>query len=184
MITGRVYRQPVGRCNLRCMSKLISGKLLVAVVGIWVVLAIGGARVTAVAQSSGLQNFSKSALEIATAATKIKFNIEIARTPRQQAQGLMFRRRLAADAGMLFLYRQPQIIRMWMKNTFIPLDMIFIGKDGRIVSIAERTIPKSLETVSSGMPATAVLEVNGGTASRLGVRVGDRINHALIGSGG
>ena len=71
-----------------------------------------------------------------------------------------------------------------MKNTFIPLDMIFIGKNGRIVSIAERTIPKSLETVSSGMPATAVLEVNGGTASRLGVRVGDRINHALIGSGG
>jgi uncharacterized protein len=166
------------------MSKLASRKILIGLLGVWVFFAIGGARVTAVAQSSGLQSFSKSVLEISTTARKIKLNIEIARTPRQQAQGLMFRRRLAADAGMLFLYDQPQIIRMWMKNTFIPLDMIFIGKDGRIVSIAQRTIPKSLETVSSESSASAVLEVNGGTASRLGIRVGDRINHALIGPGG
>jgi len=171
------------RCNLQFMSKPVSRKILVGVFGIWVVLAISGARVTAVAQSNGLLSFSKSVLEIATTTRKIKFDIEIARTPRQQAQGLMFRRRLAADSGMLFLYRQPQIIKMWMKNTFIPLDMIFIGKDGRIVSIAQRTIPKSLETVSSESRASAVLEVNGGTASRLGIRVGDRINHELIKTG-
>jgi uncharacterized protein len=165
------------------MAKPVSRKILIGVCGILAVLALGGARAPVFAQSSGLQIFSKSVLEIATTVGKIKFSIEIARTPRQQAQGLMFRRRLAADAGMLFLYDQPQIIRMWMKNTFIPLDMIFIGKDGRIVSIAQRTIPKSLETVSSERLASAVLEVNGGTATRLGIRVGDRINHASIGTG-
>ena len=115
---------------------------------------------------------------------KHAFTVEIAKTPRQQAQGLMFRRRLAADAGMLFLYAQPQIIRMWMKNTFIPLDMIFIGADGRIVSVVERTIPQSLETVSSAKPANAVLEVNGGTVSRLGIRPGDRVRHPAFGTDG
>lgn len=180
---GWVYLQPVGRGSLRFMLRPVPCKLLIAVCGILAVLAVSGARAPVAAQGSGLQIFSKSVLEIATAAGKIKFSIEIARTPRQQAQGLMFRRRLAADAGMLFLYNQPQIIRMWMKNTFIPLDMIFIGKDGRIVSIAQRTIPKSLETVSSERLASAVLEVNGGTAARLGIRVGDLINHASIGSG-
>jgi len=138
----------------------------------------------ALAQGSHLQAFPKSTLEIEAQNGKHRFVVEVAKSPRQQAQGLMFRRRLAADAGMLFIYSQPQIIRMWMKNTFIPLDMIFIATDGRVVSIVERTIPHSLETVSSAKPAIAVLEVNGGTVSRLGIRNGDRVHHPAFGAGG
>jgi uncharacterized membrane protein (UPF0127 family) len=100
---------------------------------------------------------------------------EIARTPEQLQYGLMFRNKLATDAGMLFIYDRPQRISMWMKNTLIPLDMIFIGADGRIVDIAERRVPHSIEPVYSSAPALAVLEVNGGTASRLGIKPGDRI---------
>jgi len=95
----------------------------------------------------------------------------------------MFRRRMDRDAGMLFVYDTPQIITMWMKNTYIPLDMIFIGADLRVSSIAERTIPQSLETISSQKPSVAVLEVNAGTVRRLGLKVGDRVKSAFLGGG-
>ncbi len=107
----------------------------------------------------------------------------MALTGEQHAQGLMYRRSLAADAGMLFLYRGAGMLSMWMKNTSIPLDMMFIAPDGRIVDIAERTVPYSLETVSSRFAASAVLEVNGGTVARLGVQPGDRVLHRAFGSG-
>lgn len=113
---------------------------------------------------------------------KHRFQVEIARTARQQARGLMFRRSLPADSGMLFLYSSPQIITMWMKNTYIPLDMIFIAPDGRIVDIAERTVPLSLAVVSPKKPASAVLEVNGGTASRLAIKPGDRVIYPAFGT--
>jgi uncharacterized membrane protein (UPF0127 family) len=89
----------------------------------------------------------------------------------------MYRRRMARDAGMLFLYKRSAPVQMWMKNTLIPLDMIFIAADGRIVTITERAVPRSLETISSGVPVIAVLELNGGTVSRLKIAVGDRIFH-------
>lgn len=110
------------------------------------------------------------------------FNIELAVTPQQQTQGLMYRRSLAPDAGMLFDFHQTKSIAMWMKNTFIPLDMIFIADDGRIVGIAERTIPQSQDIISSPGAIRAVLEVNGGTASRQGIAAGDRIVFAGFGS--
>lgn len=158
-------------------------RFLTALVLLSLVLAISAMPGSAAAQTTRLQAFPKSTLEIEAENGTHPFTVEIAKSPRQQAQGLMFRRRLAADAGMLFLYGRPQIIRMWMKNTFIPLDMIFIGADGRIVSIVERTIPQSLETVSSAKLANAVLEVNGGTVSRLGIRTGDRVRHPAFGNG-
>tara|TARA_Y100001934_G_scaffold225144_1_gene269685 strand:+ start:148484 stop:148909 length:426 start_codon:yes stop_codon:yes gene_type:complete len=129
------------------------------------------------AQSSSGVRFERSSLAIQTASKSHKFSIEIASTERQQQHGLMFRRRMAADAGMLFIYPVPQVITMWMKNTYIPLDMLFIGPDGTIVSIVQRAIPGSLETISSTEPAIAVLEVNGGTVSRLKIKRGDRINY-------
>lgn len=95
----------------------------------------------------------------------------------------MYRRRLAADAGMLFIFEKPEPARFWMKNTYIPLDIIFIAPDGRISNIAERTVPLSLETVASDGPVVAVLEVNGGTAARLGIRPGDRVIHPALGTG-
>jgi uncharacterized membrane protein (UPF0127 family) len=104
-----------------------------------------------------------------------RFTIELATSPEDRAQGLMFRQELAPDAGMLFLYAADQPITMWMKNTLIPLDMLFIAGDGRILNIAERTIPGSLAAIPSAGPARGVLEVNGGTAARLGIKPGDRV---------
>ncbi len=129
----------------------------------------------AASAQQGLQTFERASLEIETKSGKHRFAIELALTSEQQAQGLMYRQRLAPDAGMLFLYNAEQPIAMWMANTFVPLDMLFIGGDGRIRHIAERTVPHSTAVIGSGGPALAVLEVNGGTASRLGIGVGDRV---------
>ena len=121
-------------------------------------------------------------LFILTADSRYEFFVEIAITPEQRSQGLMFRTELAANAGMLFQYGEPQIINMWMANTLIPLDMIFIGSDGRIVSIAERTVPQSLTTIPSEASAIAVLEVPGGTADRLGIGPTDVVIHHFFGN--
>ncbi|MGB0575376.1 MAG: DUF192 domain-containing protein [Alphaproteobacteria bacterium] len=137
---------------------------------------------SAQAQSTVAGDFAKSTLTIQTTAKEHKFSIEIAKTDRQQRQGLMFRRHLAADAGMLFIYSAPQILTMWMKNTYLPLDMLFIAANGEIVEIVERTVPGSLQTISSGQAAIAVLELNGGTTSRLGIKKGDRVKHPTFGS--
>ena len=131
-----------------------------------------------------LQSFERDTLAIETGGgERYRFEVELARTDAQHAQGLMYRRSLAEDAGMLFLYRGAGTVSMWMKNTKIPLDMMFIAPDGHIVDIAERTVPYSLETVSSRRAASAVLEVNGGTVARLGIQTGDRVRHRAFGSG-
>jgi len=130
--------------------------------------------------AQGFVTFKKSKLSIKSEKGLHKFEIELALSNQQQAQGLMYRRTMAADAGMLFDYRIPQRIRMWMKNTYIPLDMIFIGQDGKIINIAERTIPHSEMVISSKSRARAVLEVNGGTASRLGLKPGDQVLHPIF----
>ena len=129
------------------------------------------------AQSFGLNNFERSKLSVLSKSKSHEFIVEIARTDRQQRQGLMFRRRLASNEGMLFVYSSARILKMWMKNTYIPLDMLFINASGRIVNIVERTVPGSLETISSVERAMAVLEVNGGTTSRLKIQKGDRVRH-------
>ncbi len=103
------------------------------------------------------------------------FKVEIAQTEPERSQGLMFRQRLAADAGMLFDFGEEQPVAFWMQNTLIPLDMVFIRRDGRIANIAQRTIPLSTDTVPSSEPVRFVLEVNGGTTARLGIKAGDRV---------
>lgn len=97
------------------------------------------------------------------------FNVEVARTDAEQDKGLMFRTSLPADGGMLFPFAKPRIGSFWMKNTLIPLDIIFIRADGSIDRIAENTIPESLEPVVSGGEVSAVLELAGGTAARLNI---------------
>lgn len=106
---------------------------------------------------------------IAAAGATHRFNIEVARTKEEQTRGLMFRTSLPADGGMLFPFPKPRIASFWMKNTLIPLDMFFIRADGSIDRIAENTIPESLEPVVSGGEVSAVLELPGGTAARLGI---------------
>ena len=122
-----------------------------------------------------LQQFSTAQLAIQTSGGVHQFTVEVAKTPGQHAQGLMFRRRLAADAGMLFIYPRAEIIDMWMQNTLIPLDMLFIDGSSRISHIVQRTIPLSTETINSLEPAISVLELNAGTVSKLGIKLGDNV---------
>ncbi|KTE02624.1 MULTISPECIES: DUF192 domain-containing protein [unclassified Sphingopyxis] len=106
---------------------------------------------------------------IAAAGKAHVFNVEVARTDEEQDRGLMFRTSLPEGGGMIFPFKKPRIGSFWMKNTLIPLDMIFIRADGSIDRIAENTIPESLEPVVSGGEVSAVLELAGGTAAKLGI---------------
>ncbi|CDK99370.1 conserved exported protein of unknown function [Magnetospirillum gryphiswaldense MSR-1 v2] len=110
------------------------------------------------------------------------FTVEVASSADQLAQGLMYRTKLAAAAGMLFDFGAPRSVAMWMKNTLIPLDMLFITDNGRIAGISQRAVPHSTVTISSPGDVKAVLELNGGTASRLGIKVGDRVVHPIFSS--
>ncbi len=155
-------------------------KRILAALAWLLVLPLHGA---AAQQSPLATTFETSRLVIVSETGQHVFTVELAVTPEQRAQGLMYRRGMAADAGMLFDYsRRPGRASMWMKNTFIPLDMLFIKADGEIESIAARTVPHSLESISSRGPVRGVLELNGGTAARLGIRPGDRVEHPLFGT--
>jgi len=105
---------------------------------------------------------------------------EIADTPGAKATGLMFRRSLGADKGMLFIYDRPQNITMWMQNTYISLDMIFADAGGTIIRIARDTEPFSTDIIEAGGAAKVVLEVPAGTARRLKLKRGDRLEHASV----
>ena len=107
-----------------------------------------------------------------------RFTVMVARTPAEQAAGLMFRKSLGPQEGMIFPYDPPQEVGFWMKNTLIPLDMIFIRADGRIARIAARTRPQSLEPVLSLEPVASVLEIRGGRSEELGIREGNRVEWA------
>lgn len=112
-----------------------------------------------------------------------KISVEITESDLEKARGLMFRTKMADDEGMLFFYDRPQEITMWMRNTYIPLDMVFIKPDGTVQRIVERTEPLSEAIISSVDPVIACLELAGGAAQRLGLKVGDKIGHALFQTG-
>jgi uncharacterized protein len=121
--------------------------------------------------------FNRDVLFVETAAARHEFSIELALTPEQQQLGLMFRRELPLNFGMLFVFDNDWEISMWMKNTFVSLDMIFIRNDGIIAHVTRRTTPRSTATIYSNTVARAVLEVAAGTADRLNIRLGDRVIH-------
>jgi len=121
-------------------------------------------------------------LEIVTKNGVQVFSVEMATTEEEKQTGLMYRKELADGKGMLFDFNPEQEISMWMKNTYVSLDMIFIGANGRILRIAENTEPLSTKIISSKGPARAVLEVVAGTAQKYGIRPGDRVGHPLFGS--
>lgn len=121
-------------------------------------------------------------LEIVTKNGVQVFSVEMATTAEEKETGLMYRKELADGKGMLFDFNPEQEISMWMKNTYVSLDMIFIRADGRILRIAENTEPLSTKIISSRGPARAVLEVVAGTAQKYGIRPGDRVGHPLFGS--
>jgi uncharacterized membrane protein (UPF0127 family) len=120
-------------------------------------------------------------LEIATKSGVHIFSVEMATTEDEKQKGLMYRRELADGKGMLFDFSPEQQISMWMKNTYISLDMIFIRADGRVLRIAENTEPESTRIISSNGLARGVLEVPAGTAQKYGIAPGDRVSHPLFG---
>ena len=141
------------------------------------ILVVGFAAAGAPARAASFQP-----LEIVTKNGVQVFSVEMATTEQEKQTGLMYRKELADGKGMLFDFNPEQEISMWMKNTYVSLDMIFIRADGRILRIAENTEPLSTRIVSSQGPARAVLEVVAGTAQKYGIRPGDRVGHPLFGS--
>ena len=128
---------------------------------------------------AGAQELEK--LEFVTKSGTHAFSVEVMRTPDQQAKGLMFRRFLPDDRGMLFAFRRNEPIFMWMKNTYIPLDMVFIDRKGVVTSVAHDTEPLSERTIPSNGPAWAVVELNAGAAAAIGLEAGDRVLQAIFG---
>jgi uncharacterized membrane protein (UPF0127 family) len=119
-------------------------------------------------------------LSIDTAGGVVNFNIEVMRSDEERERGLMFRRFMPADRGMLFDFTPDQNVMMWMKNTYIPLDMLFISRDGHILTIAENTEPLSERIIASGVAVAAVLEINAGSVARWHIRKGDVVHHSMF----
>ncbi|MDP6803761.1 MAG: DUF192 domain-containing protein [Rhodospirillales bacterium] len=123
-----------------------------------------------------------SELAVVTEQGRFSFTVEMAVTETQRGRGLQYRKSLAPDAGMLFDFGTPEPAAMWMMNTPIPLDMIFVAGDGRVVNVEARTQPGSLAVIRSAGAVRAVLEVNAGTAERLGIEAGSRVLHPVFGT--
>ena len=145
----------------------------------WLAIAVLAA--FAVLAGSAVRAASFSTLEIATKTGVHIFSVEMATTDKEKETGLMYRKELADGKGMLFDFSPEQQISMWMKNTYISLDMIFIRADGRVLRVAENTEPESTRIISSGGLARGVLEVPAGTAQKYGIAPGDRVSHPLFG---
>ena len=125
-------------------------------------------------------SFEESALTVDAANGKFEFLVEMAVSPAQRSQGLMFRESLEEDRGMLFDFGRPQRAAMWMRNTYVPLDMLFIDADGQITQIAADTEPLSDAVIASRELVRAVLELRGGVSAKLGIKPGDRVIHPLF----
>ena len=168
-------------------SPLQSSQILRRRIAAWccvVALSCAGLALAQVAPLEDLAAFPSGTLTISDGGKSKKakhtLTVWLADTPQRQAQGLMFVRSLPAERGMLFVHAEPRAISMWMKNTYIPLDMVFIDPDGRIQQIVEQTTPHSLDLIRSNAPARAVLEIAGGEARRLGLHAGQQVNHPAL----
>ena len=135
---------------------------------------------TALAQAARAAAGTVEPLTIATQSGPRRFEVEVMRDDAGRSRGLMFRRTMAPDHGMLFDFERNEPVTMWMKNTYLPLDMVFIRPDGTISRIAADTEPLSTAIIPSGGPVVAVLELNAGTAAKLGIKPGDRIAHPMF----
>jgi len=154
-------------------------------VALLAVAAIGGAPVVTAGQPEASKTVGaarEERLELVTASGVHALDIEIAATPEKQALGLMYRTSLADTKGMLFPHKEPTELTMWMRNTYIPLDMVFIRADGTVHRIEARTEPFSERIIASEGPVSAVLEIAGGAAERMGLKPGDRVRHPFFGS--
>ena len=156
----------------RCVDRhRLRARLRIPFAGVLVVCAFS---------AFGARAASIQPLEIVTKSGVQMFSVEMATTEEEKTTGLMYRKELPDGKGMLFDFSPEQEVSMWMKNTFISLDMIFIRADGRILRIAENTEPQSTKIIPSRGPAKGVLEVIAGTAKKYGIAPGDRVAHPLF----
>ncbi|MBS0641086.1 MAG: DUF192 domain-containing protein [Acetobacteraceae bacterium] len=155
-----------------------------ALLALLLVLPAGLAHSQALKEATGPQpTLAKEKLVIVTRDGRtLTFDVEMALTMQEQMTGLMFRTAMPPDSGMLFDWGSPRPSQMWMKNTLIPLDMVFINQDGTIRSIAENTVPRSLATIDSRGPVRATLELAGGTTAKQNIRVGDVVQQRIFGN--
>ena len=146
--------------------------------GLRAILAIG---FLALAAAGALaQEAATEPLTVVSRTGRHAFAVEVMRNDADRSRGLMFRRTMAPDRGMLFDFGEVAPVTMWMKNTYLPLDMLFIRADGTVARVAPDTEPLSTKVVPSGEPVLAVLELNAGTSARLGIRAGDRVEHGTF----
>lgn len=148
------------------------------VVGIAILSALVFAPASALAQNT--PDNLLTPLTVTTPKGDFTYRVELAVTDLQKTRGLMFRRKMPQDQGMLFEFGKARMVLMWMKNTYLPLDMVFMKADGTIARIAENTTPFSLDTISSGVPVSFVLELNAGEAARTGLKPGIKMNYATF----
>ena len=146
--------------------------LRIGLVALALLAAAPAAAVPANCPSTGL---TRQPLTITTASGKHRYTVEVAATPDQQECGLMFRRVMAPTAGMVFPSHDLRQMSFWMENTYLPLDIIFVGSDGRVVNVAANAQPLSRELLDSKGPAATVVELNAGQAAHIGLKPGDRI---------
>jgi uncharacterized protein len=142
------------------------------------VLALVAAGITSSAYAQEMMRVEP--LTIVTHTTAKMFTTEIADTELLRERGLMFRQRMPEDQAMLFDFVEPRPAAMWMKNTYVSLDMVFVREDGTIAAIAENTVPKSLDTVSVQEPVRGVIELAAGTAKKIGIRKGDKVFNSIF----
>ncbi|MDP1964415.1 MAG: DUF192 domain-containing protein [Reyranella sp.] len=136
---------------------------------------------TALGQGADVK-FKRSSLAIDTGGRELKFEVDMATNDAERSHGLMFRKSLGPYEGMLFDFHQEQPVSFWMKNTLIPLDMIFIAADGTIRHIHSNAVPLSTDAIPSQFPVRGVLEINGGSAKLLGLKPGDKVKHPIFGN--
>jgi len=155
----------------------IRGRLMVFLM----IACLGGIHATASAKGDREEvRFSTSEAIIVTAKGRFVITVEVAATEKQRSRGLQWRTSLAPDAGMLFDFRDDRRVVMWMRNTFLPLDMLFITADGHVVQVVENTEPRSLAYIYSVQPVRAVLELNAGTVTRLDITSDTRVIHPIF----
>jgi uncharacterized membrane protein (UPF0127 family) len=131
--------------------------------------------------AAGSASLPTETIKVETAHGAHAFSVEVAADTASQERGLMYRDQMAADHGMLFDFHQPETVAFWMKNTKLPLDMVFIRADGTISTIMANAQPYSTKQIPSAEPVRAVLEINGGQAGALGIHPGDRVLASMFG---
>ena len=139
------------------------------------------AAVAARGQPADVQ-FKRSSLTIVAGGRELKFEVDLATNDAERSHGLMFRKQLGAYEGMLFDFYQEMPVSFWMKNTLIPLDMVFIAADGTVKHVHANAVPMSTDAIPSLYPVRAVLEINGGSAALLGIKPGDKVKHPIFGN--